>query len=257
MAEKGNVDSLGRKIFFLHPSALIQNQIIEELAQEEFEAYVAKDETKLRQLLKKHPNSIVFANISDGMKENAWEDWIKSVMAASETAGVDIGVIVSTDNANLRHKYLEQIKVRCGYTVMKSDLTAIIRQLIIILNSVNAKGRRKYVRALTGNETNTTVNFPMNGTFINGSIKDISTVGFSCTFAENHEITKNSLFSDIQIRLQTQLLKAEGIVFGSRPEGLDKVYVILFTQRTSPDVKTRIRKFIHNFLQSKIDAELK
>jgi len=249
--------SLGRKIFFLHPSAIVQNQVIEELAQEEFEAYVAKDETKLRQALKKYPDSIVFANISEGMKESAWGEWIKSVMTTAETAGVDVGVLASTEDPNLRNKYTVQYKVRCGYTVMKSDFPALMKKLINILNSVNAKGRRKYVRALTSNETNTTVNFPMNGTFINGSIKDISTVGFSCTFAENHEIVKNSLFSDIQIRLQTQLLKAEGIVFGSRPEGLDKVYVILFTPRTSPDVKTRIRKFIHSFLQSRMDSELK
>jgi hypothetical protein len=35
MAENENIGPLGKKIFFLHPSALIQNQIITELAQEE------------------------------------------------------------------------------------------------------------------------------------------------------------------------------------------------------------------------------
>ena len=257
MAENENAGSLGRKVFFLYPPALVQNQIIVEMAQEEFEAYITKDEAKLRRILKKYPDSVVFANINEGMKESAWEAWIKAVMGDSQTAGVDIGVVSSVEDANLRHKYLQQIKVRCGYTVLKSELSVMMKQLTDILNSVNAKGRRKYIRALTDQETNITVNLPMNGTFVNGVIKDISTVGFSCTFADDPKLAKNSLFTDIQIRLQTQLLKAEGIVFGSRKDGDEKIYVILLTQRISPDVRTRIRKFIQSLLQSRMDSELK
>ena len=257
MTENNGASSLGRKVFFLHPSALILNKIIAELVQEEFEVYFVKDEAKLRPLLKKYPDSIVFANISDGMKENAWEDWIKAVLSGSETASVDVGIIAAGDDAGLRRKYTEQLKVSCGYTVLKSDLSPVIKQLVSILNNVNAKGRRKYVRAITDAEANITVNFPMNGVYVNGVIKDISTAGFSCSFGDDPELVKNSLFSDIQIRLQSQLLKAEGIVFGSRMDGAEKIYVVLLTKRVSPDIRARIRSFIQSFLQSRMDKELK
>jgi len=250
-------NSLGRKAFFLHPSVIIQNQIVSELAQEEFEVYTVKDETKLRRLLKKYPDSIVFANINDGMKEKAWEEWIRGVMGSSETAGVGIGILAYGSDEAIRRKYTEQFKVQCGFTLMKSDANEVVKQLITILNSANAKGRRKYIRALTENETNVTVNLPINGTYVIGLIKDISVVGFSCTFKEDPNLAKNSLFNDIQIRLQTQLLKAEGIVFGSRMDGGQKTYVILFTQRVDPSLRTRIRKYIQSYLQSKMDGELK
>jgi len=255
MTGNDSVESLGRKVFFLHPSALIQNEVIEELAQGEFEVYFSKDETKLRHLLKKYPESIVFANISDGMKENAWEEWIKSIMM--EIPGVDIGIITYSDDTSLRHKYMELLKVRCGFTAMRADLPSVIKQLESILNSVNAKGRRKYVRVLTDRETNTTVNLPMNGTFVTGVIKDISTVGFSCYFADDPELVKNSHFTDIQIRLQTQLIKAQGMVFGSRMHENEKHYVFLFTQRTLPEVHIKIRKFIHTLLQTRMDNEFR
>ena len=248
---------LGKKIFFLHPSALVQNQVISELAQQEFEVYIIKDENKLKYILGKHPDSIVFANINEGMKESAWEEWIRGVMANSVTSGVDLGIIVSVNDENLQRKYLQHLNVRCGFTVIKSDPNAAVKQLAAILNKVNAKGRRKYIRALTDNESNITVNLPMNGTFINGVIKDISVVGFSCSFADDPELTKNKLFQDIQIRLQSQLLKAEGIIFGSRMDGPDKIYVTLFTQRIDPDVRTKIRKFIQANLQAKMDNEFK
>jgi hypothetical protein len=82
-------------------------------------------------------------------------------------------------------------------------------------------------------------------------------VGISCTIEDNPDITKNTLFKDIQIKLQTAIMKVEGIVFGTRMEGDDKVYVILFTQRIDPDVRTKIRKYIQHNLQSKMDIELK
>jgi len=257
MSENENNAILGRKIFFLHPQAYIQNQVIAELAQEEFEVYVAKDEARLRQRLKKYIDSIIFANISEKMQNSNWEEWIRSVISDKENSGVDIGILTSGKDESVRRKYLEQYLIRCGYTVITSDLPTMIKQLVSILNSVNAKGRRKYIRALTEKESNTTVNLPMNGTYVNGVIKDISAVGFSCAFAEDPEISKNSHFADIQIRLQSQLLKVEGIVFGSRMAGSEKLYVILFAQRIDPNIRTRIRKYIQTNLQNKMDNDLR
>ncbi|MDR2618800.1 MAG: pilus assembly protein PilZ [Treponema sp.] len=249
-----NEDILGRKLFFLYPSALIQNQIIAELIQQEFEVYSVKDHFKLRRVLKKFPNSIVFANIYEGMTEKEWESWIRAVMKDPETKAVDIGIICSGEDENLKRKYLVQVQVQCGYTVLKTDLSPALQQLLEILKAVQAKGRRRYIRAATENETNTTVNFPVNGIFVNGMIKDISAVGFSCAFTEDPAFTKNSLFQDIQIKLQSMIIKAEGIVFGSRLEGSHKIYVVLFTQRIDPEVRTRIRKYIQANLQSRMDA---
>ena len=256
MTENDAMIHLGKKVFFLHPSAIIQNQVITALAQEEFEVYVVKDEVKLREKLKKYSDSIVFACINEGLRENEWEEWIRSVTVNEETSGVSIGIIASGLVESTRRKYILQQKISCGYTVIKSDISEVVKQLVTVLNNRNAKGRRKYIRALTENEPNTTVNFPMNGTFVNGKLKDISVVGFSCSFEEDPGLVKNSLFGNIQVRLQSQLLKAEGIVFGSRMDGSEKTYVILFTQRIDPEVRTKIRKYVQSNLQSVMEREL-
>jgi hypothetical protein len=256
MAEGDNSGSFGKKIFFLHPSALVQNQVISELAQEEFEVYVLKDEAKLRQAISLYPDSIVFASINEIMKEDAWDKLVGTIIGG-ENQSVKVGIIASTSNEELKKKYLDQYKVQCGFTVIKSDYTEAVKHLIDILNGVDAKGRRKFLRILMDNDSKATVNLPVNGTYVNGLIKDISVVGFSCVFEVDPNLTKNGLFDDIQIRLQSQLIKAEGIVFGSRMDGEEKCYVVLFSKRIDPSVRTKIRKYIQSSLQHNIEKELK
>lgn len=248
---------LGKKIFFLCPSAVVQNEIITELAQQEFEVYTVKDHNALVKVLKRYPGSIVFVDIDERMSEKDWETWIRGVVSNPEINQTGIGILSVNGDEPLRRKYVNSVRIQCGYTVLNADLNKVIRQLVEILKVREAKGRRKYIRAAAENEALTTINLPLNGTFVNGAIKDISAVGLSCSFAEDPELAKNTLFQNIQIKLQSMLLKVEGIVFGARMDGPSKIYVILFTKRIDPEIRTKIRKYIQQNLQTKMDAELK
>jgi hypothetical protein len=251
-----NSELVGKKIFFLYPTAAVQNRIITELVQQEYEVYIAKNKDKLKKVLKTYPDSIVFIDINEHMPENEWDIWITGLMEAADTKNVSLGIVTSVDDEKVKSKYTSAIKLPCGYTVSKFDLEKATTQIVTILQTANAKGRRKYIRATTEKETNTTINLPLNGHFINGQIRDVSVVGISCTLDGNPSIAKNALLKDIQIKLQTNLLKVEGIVFGTRSEGADTVYVILVTQRIDPEARINIRKDIQQNLQGKMDFDL-
>jgi hypothetical protein len=256
MINESTSDIVGKKVFFLYPSKVILNGIAEELIQQEYEVYIIQNHQKLRDVLKQFPDSIVFVNIDDGIPEKEWEAWICGVMRDPQTAKVDIGVLTATANEALERKYINTVRLQGGFTVVKIDFMPAIRKLYAILQSVNARGLRKYIRVNTENEPATGINIPHNGRFIEGAIKDISVVGLSCTFNEDPALEKNSLCQNMQIKLGTNLLKAEGIVFGSREDERARTYVFLFTQRTDPDMRARIRTFNQSILQSRMDALL-
>ncbi|MDR0389111.1 MAG: PilZ domain-containing protein [Spirochaetaceae bacterium] len=254
---KAQESLLGKNIFFLYPSAIVQNELIAELAQQEFEVYVVRNHKNLRRVLRKYPDSLVFINLDEGMSEKDWDIYIRGLIGNAESPDAFVGVFSANPTEALMRKYINVVKVPCGFVPIHSDIHKSTKQIFDILKAYDAKGRRKYIRATTDNEPNTTVNLPFNSGFINGTIRDISVVGLSCTFPEDPKIEKNTLFQDVQIRLQTNLLKVEAIVFGSRMEGVSKVYVLLFTQKIDPDARVRIRKYIQANLQSKMDQELK
>jgi hypothetical protein len=255
--ENGSSGILGKKVFFLYPSVVVVNDIVQELIQQEFEVYVAKDHGALQRVLRQFPDSIVFADIDEGISENDWELWIRGVMDSRSTKKVRIGVLSGNRDEELQKKYLTDINIACGYTVLRKNPSITIQHILEILKREEAKGRRKYLRTTMEEGASAAVNMPYNNNFIKGIIRDISTVGFSASFEEDPELAKNSLCHDVQIKLQSMLLKTEGIVFGSRMDGLHKLYVILFTQRIDPDVRSRIRRYIQQTFQAKIDILLK
>ena len=247
----------GKKIYFIHPSVFTQNEIIAELAQEEHEVYIAKDEDKLKKALKKYPDSFVFASIDETLSSSKWEAWIRSVMGDEATKDVKVGVLSNTNNEESRKLFLNTLKVQCGFIPIKLEKSRVIKTMADILTAAGAKGRRKYIRADTRGETMTTINVPNNSTYTTGEIRDISVVGLSCVFPQDPELEKNSLLTDAQIKLQSSLLKAECIVFGSRMDEEEKVYVLVFSPKTDPSVKVKIRIYIQKNLQAKMDSELK
>jgi hypothetical protein len=257
MDQENSVDILGKKIFFLYPAALVQNEVVEELVQEEYEVYVIRDEERLKRILAKYPDSVVLVNIAEHLAEEAWEAWIRDVMTNPATAGTAIGILAPALNETVRNKYVDTLKAPCGYIQVRTDFRTLIKQVLSALKAVNAKGRRKYIRVAPDNEATSSLNFPSNNGYVKGTIKDISAMGLSCVFDEDPNLGKNSLCQNVQIKLQSILLKIEGIVFGFRVDGDIKIYVIIFTQRTDPSVRTKIRSYAHNVLQARLDAEFR
>ncbi|MDR2144148.1 MAG: PilZ domain-containing protein [Treponema sp.] len=257
MADGNNTEILGKKVFFLHPSALTQNEIISELAQQEYEVYVMRDAGKMADILRRYPSSVIFASVDETLPFKDWEAFIRNITESAETKSVVVGVIVNTDNDNTKRFFLNTLKVSGGYVPLKPNTEKAIRNILEILKSVQAKGRRKYVRADTRDDPMASINISLDGKYINGTIWDISVVGLSCVFNEDPKLEKNSLFPDIQIKLQSSILKAEGLVLGFRMDGADKVYVIVFTKKIDPVVQTKIRTYIQKNLQLKMDREIK
>jgi hypothetical protein len=246
---------MGKKIFFLCPSAAIQNMIIQELVQQEFEVYTVTDPGLMLRGLARYPVSIVFVHINEGLSFADWENWVRSVTTGPETSGVGVGILTSTNDEGLRDTYNTQLQVQCGFTVIKPDMDRARRQILEILRASAAKGRRKYLRAFLKDET--TISLPFKDEFIKGVVRDISSVGFSCVLDQNPVLAKNTLLQGIQIKFQNQLLNVEGIVIGSREEpGGERCYVILFPQRVNPEIRARIRRTIQQYLQASLDQEL-
>ncbi len=247
----------GKKVFFLFPPSVVKEELIFRLLEQEYEVYMLRDAAAAKRLLSIYPDSLLFANIDDGMSEPEWEIWILGVLAEPATSEVGIGILTYNASDDLRRKYLMDVGAKCGLIHMKLGIDESTHLLLATLNANEAKGRRRYVRAECSGDQLSSINLHHDGKKISGQIKDISVVGFSCEFPSNPGLKKNTLISDIQLKLRGALLSANAIVFGTREQEGLFAYVFLFTPPLFGDSRTKIRKYVQTALQAFIDAKAK
>lgn len=248
---------LGKKVFFLYPPSVVKTELVTRLLDQEFEVYMLKDHESARKLLRAYPDSIIFVNIDEGMAENEWRSWIRAVIEDPLTKNVGVGILSYNTNEELSRFYLMELGARCGFVRLKLGLEESARILIGTLQANEAKGRRRYIRANCALDQLSSVNIRIAGASVEGTIRDISVVGFSCSLQPDPNFQKNALVEDIQLKLRGVLLKVEGIVFGSRQDSGQTVYVILFSHKLDGVSRAKIRRYIQTALQSEIEVKAK
>lgn len=242
----------GKKIFFLYPQSVIQDELISFLLNHEYEVYFLQDHLKATRIFKRFKNSICFINIEDGLKEIEWEGYIKDLKANAETSEVQIGILSYNNDPNLMQKYLMDLGVECGFIQLKLGVKQSTDIILKVLEANEAKGRRKFVRANCDNDPRVTINFAYKESKYQGSIIDISSVGIACRFQDTIPVENKTVIPGIQLNLKGSLVQADALILSRRFDS-DKILVIVFNPRLKEFELHKVHNFIHKTLQKTIE----
>ena len=249
-------NGVGKKVFFLNPHSVIQDELVYEIVKNEYEAYLVFDHTKLVQMLRESTEAIVFINVdADSMTEPEWERYVKNIMQ-DNSLDIKIGILTYNSDPDLSRKYLMDLGVPCGFVVLKLGIEQSRKIILKTLKANEAKGQRKYVRAVCVPNT-ATFNVKYGNSLIKGSINDISSVGMSCFFDSTHEIKKGTLFKEVQLILKGKIVRVDAVVMGKRNmDNGRSLYVMLFGKTIAPADREKIHKFIYEALQHNLNARM-
>ncbi len=250
-------NQFGKKVFFLYPHSVIKSDLVHDLIMNEYEVYTLVDHRKVKLLLKKYTDSIIFINIDDNLSETEWFDFIKTIMKDPAYSSIRVGILTYNENAQLAEKYLMDLSVPCGFIQLKLGKEDSKNIILNSLNANEAKGNRKYIRATSDNSLKSTFNVKVGNELKTGVINDISSVGVSCYFDGDITLAKNAFLPKMQLKLNGKLVLVDAIAFGSRDMPNDKkLMVIMFTNNMTEDSKSKIHKYIGEVLQSNIQKEI-
>src|SRR6056297_1073359 len=250
------IEQFGKKVFFLYPHSVIQEELVTHIIQNEFEVYLINNHRKLLPLLKKYNNSILFINIDERLKESEWEEYIQSIMNNEATKGVQIGILTYNEDKELARKYLMDLMVPGGYIQLKLGLKESTKIILQTLMANEAKGKRKFVRARCPNNVTTEFNVELMGSMRNGYIKDISTAGMACIFQGDLDLPAKTPLNRVQLKLRSRIVMISGVIAGNRQTPEDTLYVVIFTEYISGDAKQRISDFVYRTLQAEMKREI-
>lgn len=252
----GKNGGLGKKVFFLYPHSVIQNELVEMIARNQYEVYLVRDHAKLAKLLPDLPDSIVFINIDEQLNVEGWEEYINGVRSNPATGSVQVGILTYNEDKELARHFLMDTGVQGGFVLLKLGLKESAKIILQTLVATEAKGRRKFVRTVLPEISSAKFNIKSGDLLLSGSISDISIGAMACYFDKEPTELLDHHLTDIQLRLKGRIIKVSGKLAGSRDENSRKSYIILFTGFRSDQDKNNLSSFIIQTLQSQMDQKL-
>jgi hypothetical protein len=245
-------DLAGKKIFFLYPQSVIQDEMFDILIMAGFESYAIRDHERARGLLVHFPGSIMFINIDEGLNEEKWEIYIREIQENPKTRESRLGILSYNEDQALMRKYLMDLSLPCGYIRLKLGIQPSTKIILDALEANEARGRRKYIRAFCEKDLIVTMNYKDESGMYYGKILDISSAGFAAEIEKFEKFPPNTRLSNVQLRLRGGLVMVDAIVMGKRQHDRN-VYILLFNSSMSQDTKLIIHRFIKQTIQKDME----
>lgn len=253
----GVAGEFGTQVFFVQPNSVIQKAMVAELICQEYEVYLVGSVSSAKKIFSKHPVSLAFLNIDEGLSEEEWKNFVKDIHRDPALKGVRMGALSYNTDPQLAEIYLMELRVPCGFIKLSLGLVQSTKIILAVLEANEARGRRKFLRVHCGDRAG--LNFITKTGMVEGRIVDISVVAMSCTLNPERHWEKHSVLESVQLKLKGSHCLVKGIVMGSRRgHNGERVYIVIFDPKTLTDhERGNIRNYMQTALQSLVEAEMR
>ena len=243
--------ALGKKIFFLYPPPVL-TEVVDSLARQEFEVYLSREHDRLRRFIGSFPDVIVFVHLDDGLNEAGWKAYISALR--KECPEVGVGIITLNDDAELRKYYLMDLQVQCGFVILKIGASKTAEILAKTLEANEARGRRKFVRALCAKGVGQcAVDFE--GATLRADLTDLSSAGMAIHFENAVGLKVGTVIRDMSLTIKGHRLSASGVVVAKR-DG-ENGLVVMFDPASIDDARRdKLKSIVFKVNQLSMDLAL-
>ena len=241
----------GRKVFFLYPHSVLNEDLLVEILSQEYEVYSLRDHEAAVRIAAAFAGSIFFVNIDEALRESQWESWIRRLLSEKATASARVGIMTYNPDPALAKKYLMEVGIPCGYIQLKLG-TAEGKAIILKTLAANeARGRRQFVRAQCTDTRKASFNVSARGAHLTGQILDLSVAGMAIRFDATVQLRPNERLDDVQLRLRGTLCRLGCTFAGALHGGADR-FLLMFRTPLSDEVRSKIHRFIFLSLQEEM-----
>lgn len=240
----------GRRVLFVDPPSVIQEQMIQFLVTAQHEAAIVGDPRKIMPVIRRISGAIVYFNIDSRLPPGALEQIVRGVINTRSEHGADVGILSYNENSELAHKYLMDLGVTCGYVVLSLGFEKSARIVLKALAAAEAQGKRKYVRVKPP-RGKASLNIVCTDGYIEGQIVDISAVGVAASL--DREVSVGTELENVQLKLWGTLLTLSARVAGTRTTPYGKIHVLMYEEITDSARRGKIYAFLKRVMQHEVD----
>ena len=247
------VELYGRKTFFIAPdTSLIPKHYLEEFMLQGYQAYVINDDyvcpmqTKVREIIRLFPDSILYFNIDSSIEGIEWKSYI-SELQNFVGKNIYIGIFYlsrqnSQEEESIKDFYLDKLHVRAGCFALSAHNHNNFDSILSVMEKSGAKGRRSLVRAFC--DSSSTVKIEHKGKKCLANLLDINLSYFRCdlqTNTENFEIFEK--IRDVAVSANGMSFISDAVLIMKRTLNDKTLCIFMFIKRDdSPDLDLETEK---------------
>ena len=245
----------GRKVFFLDPPLSLNKAIIEPLRDDEYEIYVIEDYKLTKAILLENKDAMIFINIDHSMTFKQWFNFIFSFKENEILKTIFVGIISEKATSSDQTLFLENLSLPCGFQIIGSSGSILRENFQRIFELNGAKGNRKYIRLDCENSKVVSACFMQDNKLFDLLIKNISSVGFACTFDARCApyFKENAVFNNISFTFGRTTIICPSVLFRI----MGDTAVFLFTAAMPLAYKEAIRRFVQSVLVKTFEIKLR
>lgn len=215
------VKILGRKIFFVNPSSKIENHVIRDLRDNEYEAYCISDFRHVKYVLTTFRDSVCLIYVDSGLSYTTWYKFIKSLEANEIFQGTLIGVLSERIPQAKKDFFLLNADLPCGFTMTNMPFKDIFKRIQMVLDINDAKGKRKFIRLQLSMNKRINAFAEINGRVFSLELLDISSVGFAVNVSASaaSAFAPKQLLRSVSVTLEKKTFVIQCVVLMSKVSG--------------------------------------
>lgn len=249
---------IGRKVFFVNPPLYVENYLQPELKLHEYEAYIIKDYKYTKNALRMFPDALCFIFIDDEMSYDGWFNYILSFQQDEKLKTIFVGLMSAMIPTAKKERFIMNLSLPGGF-IMLNEIkgSALIENIIGILELNGAKGKRKYLRLDCDESISINGYFANKTQLLQVSIANISSVGFTCYFPKSYgaALVKNMIVPSFSITLGRRSIVTPSVVFDVKSLDNNNFFaVLLFLKQVGAEDRKVIKNFIFEHLEKRIDG---
>ena len=243
-----------RKVFFLHPLAVIQDDLVRGLVEENYEAYLLRNHVSGRDVLREYGNAVLFIQVDSGLQDKEWIAYADELKASPALAELTICAVSVRESSALTKAYLEKSKSfsrALSYAGFDYDRT--MTEIRKILDGEKARPPGYAIRGIAPDAFCPSVDFIRDSNRYEGSLKQITFSGITCKIHREDLLPSDIPVPAIIITYGKKQFTISGRIVGRH--GADPtLHLILFNEKSQIEKRDDIYDLIHACMQAEINV---
>ena len=248
---------IGRKVFFVNPPLYVENYLQPELKLHEYEAYIIKDYKYTKNALRMFPDALCFIYIDDELSYDGWFNYILSFQQDEKLKTIFVGLMSAMIPQKKRERFMMNLSLPGGFIMLNEVKgSALIDNVIGILELNGAKGKRKYLRLDCDESISINGYFANQTQLLQVTIANISSVGFTCYFPKSYGevLKKNMIVPSFSITLGRRSIVTPSVVFDVKSFDNNNYFaVLLFLKQVGAEDRKVIKTFIFEYMEQRLN----